>query len=471
MPIQFPDYQRISFDEANPFLTGVGRGQSLAQSFMQFPQDLQNKILANQISKVQAQYAEPMAKEGLTKAQQANLWNPKLWQSEIGLRGAQSGEATAGAGLKRSQSHAADIESAMSQLKLNYLKQMLGGRPGGANIPGNPSMQEGGAQSFMGASAPQQGVSASEQSSPMTPMQGNAPQSGMGSNSPVSQQGASTYGIPTPQPTQQDIANSMLLGMDTFTPRQKQAYQQQQTQIKEYQTGVAESIQAANESQKIGQILSVFNNAMDNTGMKGAFWGTTPSTGMQTLYHPDKSVTNAQIADNAIANMLPGAITDLRAAMGQGQFSVADLKAASQMKFDRAMSDDARRTKTQWVKGVNERFDERAKFLQSMAGNPNSGATKNDADLLWANYQKDFPLINEKGDRYLGQNAKGEKVNLGNWPLYTTPKAVASIKSTGSYKPSQKELNTFMMQYPDGRVLPVKKGQVEIAFRKGARPL
>jgi hypothetical protein len=92
MPIQFPDFQRISFDEANPWLQGMERGQKLTQNFMQFPQDLQAKILANQIAKVQAQYAEPMAKEGLTKAQQENIWNPKVWQSEIGLRGAQAGK-------------------------------------------------------------------------------------------------------------------------------------------------------------------------------------------------------------------------------------------------------------------------------------------------------------------------------------------------------------------------------------------
>lgn len=90
MPIQFPDFGRISFDEANPMLVGAERGQKFMQSAIQFPQDMQAKILANQIAQVQARYAEPMAKEGLTAAQQQNQWNPKIWGSEIGLRGAQA---------------------------------------------------------------------------------------------------------------------------------------------------------------------------------------------------------------------------------------------------------------------------------------------------------------------------------------------------------------------------------------------
>lgn len=90
MPIQFPDFGRISYDEANPLFKGMEQGQKLTQGFMQFPQDMQAKILANQIAQVQAKYAEPMAKEGLTAAQQQNQFNPRIWNSEIGLRGAQA---------------------------------------------------------------------------------------------------------------------------------------------------------------------------------------------------------------------------------------------------------------------------------------------------------------------------------------------------------------------------------------------
>src|SRR5260221_13754567 len=92
MPIQFPDFQRISFDEANPMLMGMAKGQNLMQNFMQFPQDLQAKILANEIAKVQAKYAEPMAQGGLTKLLQENEYNPQRWKAEMALQGAQTGK-------------------------------------------------------------------------------------------------------------------------------------------------------------------------------------------------------------------------------------------------------------------------------------------------------------------------------------------------------------------------------------------
>lgn len=91
MPIQFPDFQRISFDEANPWLVGAERGQKFSQSAIQFPQDMRAKILANQIAAVNAKYAEPNAQAALTTAQQHNIFDPRIWNSEIGLRGAQAG--------------------------------------------------------------------------------------------------------------------------------------------------------------------------------------------------------------------------------------------------------------------------------------------------------------------------------------------------------------------------------------------
>ena len=76
MAIQFPDFQRISFDEANPVLKGLSTGQDMMQKFLKFPQDLQAQILANEIAKVNAKYAEPMAQGNLTKLTQENQWNP-----------------------------------------------------------------------------------------------------------------------------------------------------------------------------------------------------------------------------------------------------------------------------------------------------------------------------------------------------------------------------------------------------------
>lgn len=90
MPIQFPDFGQISFDQANPFLVGAERGQKMTQSAIQFPQDMRAKMLANQIAAVQAKYAEPMTQADLLKEQLFNKFYPQDKQSEIGLRGAQA---------------------------------------------------------------------------------------------------------------------------------------------------------------------------------------------------------------------------------------------------------------------------------------------------------------------------------------------------------------------------------------------
>lgn len=431
MPIQFPDFQRISFNEANPALVGAERGQALMQNFMQFPQDLQSKILANQIAAVQAQYAKPMAEGNLTKLNQENQWNPKIWGSEIGLRGAQ-------AGLAGAQATNLGVDTQTNQLKLNYLKQMLAGQ-GQAAPQGAASTVQGNAG--VGTSAPAQGGQA------QAPAATN-----------------SMYGIPVPQPGQQDIANKMLLGMDTFSPKQENAKVQIQDQYKQFQKGLGDSIQEANAANNLNQAINVFNKAMDNSTYKGHRLGHIESSG---LLSPPGNLAPEQEADRAALQMLPSAIETLKDSMGSARFSNLDMNMASKMKFDRTMDDDARSTQTQWVTGVNERMKEKAKFL-SYVSDPSMGIKKSQADMLWAAYQQDFPLISNDGKNFQG-------TNLGNWPLYTTPKAISSVQATGSYSPSRSEKNVFMMQVPDGKggyqIMPIKKGKVESAFRKGAKPV
>lgn len=448
MPIQFPDFQRISFDEANPWLVGAERGQKFAQSSMQFPQDLMAKMLANQIAQVQAKYAEPITQQYLTKSIQANQWNPKIWQSEIGLRGAEAGkmeketqwydkEAAARIGLQNAQAQGSSAEASMNQMKLNYLSKMLGN---GGNAGSGPSMQGDG----------------------MTT--GNT-SSGGSTNSPST--APSRYGIETPSPTQDDIGNKVLFGIDTFTPRQQQSYQRQQKQNDMFTKQIAESVQNANSAQKARQALSIFNNAMDKANFTGEYWGTTPSSGWRTAVHPMSDFSNEQIADNAVANLIPGAMAEIKEAMGAGKFSVIDMQAAQQMKVSRTMNKESRKSASNFMNGIFSRMDEQSKFYQTV-GNPNAGVDKNTADLLWQNYQNDFPVYDKNTSSF-------NPDNLNNWPLYTTPKAIASVKATGTYKPTDAEKNSFMMQVPDGKggyvVAPIKRGKVESAFRKGAKPL
>lgn len=459
MPIQFPDFQRISFNEANPSLVGAERGQKLMQNFMQFPQDLRAKILANQIAQVQAKYAEPMAQGNLTKLNLENEWAPKLNQATIGLQGAQSGLAGA-------QTKNVNAEAEMNNLKLHYLQQMLGG----GSASQTPTAGGG-----SGNSGQSQEFGAVNQASPgmVEDIANNGNSAYRNGSQPAPQQQApapqsnAVYGIDTPMPSKNDITNKMLLGMDTFTPKMENAKAQQQEQYKSYQATVASSIQEASTAQKMNQIMAMFNNAMDKARYKGPTFGNAPSSGWATAFMPG-DLSAEQIADTQVANLMPGAITDLKDAMGTGKFSNLDMMAASKMKLGRTMSDETRQNQTAWLNGVNERMKERAKFYSTLNSDPRNAPQKATADMAWQEYQNNFPLVGDDGQTFNGSN-------LGNWPLYTTPKAIASIQTTGSYTPSKAEKSTFMMRIPDGRggfvIAPVKKGKVESAFRKGARPV
>lgn len=445
MPLQFPDFQRISFDEANPMLTGMAKGQQLMQNNLKFPIDLQSAILANKL-----------------KGQEFD-WNPRIWESEIGLRGAQSGLAGAQTGLTQSQ-------TGMSNLKLRYLQQVLsGGQPSGGGGGGSVG---GGADSGYSYDSQGRNVVASPDEVSQISQGGNAGMQGGGQPSQQpsggqqqqAPQGNSFYGVDVPQPSQSDIANSMLLGIDTFGPKRDNAKSQIQDQYTQYQKGIQDAIQEANAATNLSQAMSVFNNAMDKSFYRGQRLGHVPSDGYLS---PPGDLSPEQEADRAALQMMPAAIETLKGAMGSARFSNLDMNMATKMKFDRTMNDETRQVQSQWVNGVNNRMQEKSKFMQTM-GNPRSGAMKSDADQLWTQYQQDFPLISKDGKTFQGSN-------LNNWPLYTTPRAIASIRTKGTYSPTAAEKNVFMMQVPDGRggyqVMPVKKGKVESAFRKGAKPL
>ena len=81
-----PQFNPLSFDQANPLIAGLMQGQKFGQSMQRFPLEQEQMQLINAIKQIEAQYAPAMAKEGLTKAQQENQWypqrslNPKIFQ-------------------------------------------------------------------------------------------------------------------------------------------------------------------------------------------------------------------------------------------------------------------------------------------------------------------------------------------------------------------------------------------------------
>lgn len=101
MPIQLPNWQRLSFDEINPIFNGMAKGQGLAQNFLQFPQQLQKAMQENYFNSIRNKYADQMAQQGLTKEQNYNKYYIPDIQSKIGLRGAETNKMNTMTPLER----------------------------------------------------------------------------------------------------------------------------------------------------------------------------------------------------------------------------------------------------------------------------------------------------------------------------------------------------------------------------------
>lgn len=429
MPIQFPNFDRISFEEANPWIKGALAGNQL----MQAPLDLRAKLLENKLNKVKAQYAEPMAKQQLQKAILENKYYAPDIESQMSLRKAEAGklgketswyDREAQARIQEAQALAGmhGVEARQAALFNKILENRF--QPGSKESPTGQTIGS--------------GVSESNMSTPSKD---------------------TTYGIKNPTLSNDDIINKKVFGLDTYSQKQEMFKTQVVKQADEYNNSLTEAVKAAQGANKLKQALNVFNNAMNRSYYTGARLGSLPSTGWQTALMPG-DLSPEQEADRAANQMLPDAIETLRSAMGSVRWSNLDNRMAQTLKFDRSLSKQSRATMTAWTNAAADRLSEYGKFL-SVMNNPNTGLTAQQSKALFEQYQENFPLINEKGDTVL-------RKNLNKWPLYITPKAIETFKRTGSYVPSDAEKNSFMMKLPNGQIVPIKSGKVESALKKGA---
>lgn len=192
MPFTMPDFRPARMEEVNPYanmisnlLQGYKGGVEASYLKPLTEQELQKAIIANQLSKQQFD------------------WNPKIWQSEIGLRGAQAGklgeetkwygrEAQSRIGLQGAQAENMRREAE----KIKFMLQ----HPG---LMGSDASKEIEALRLIGAN-----VNFNNQSIPQMPQQNNA-QSFQGER-PSHPQIASQAMSNIPQVPQQSSLNSSL---------------------------------------------------------------------------------------------------------------------------------------------------------------------------------------------------------------------------------------------------------------------
>lgn len=181
MPLNLPGIPyKLTAEDVGQFdlINALSKGQQFGQQSMLFPGELQKQQLANQIAQIQAKYAEPTAQQSLLKSQQENIWNPKIWQSEISQRQAQTGAIPSEILLRQAQTKEAEALAGLhgtnaqqAALTQQYIRKILSqSQPGtvptaqgGTSIGGiqPPSAQVQGSQNLQQTGTQPQGVQAS----------------------------------------------------------------------------------------------------------------------------------------------------------------------------------------------------------------------------------------------------------------------------------------------------------------------
>ena len=269
----------------------------------------------------------------------------------------------------------------------------------------------------------------------------------------------SAYGITVPTLTKEDIKNKVYFGMDTFSDKQKKAEERISEEKKKFDDLIADSVSKANTATKTKQALTMFNDAMNRSFYRGPSLGSAPSSGFASTFVPSmpfgQGLAPEQEADYAANQLLPGAIAQLTENMHVYRFSNLDMNMSQKFKFYRGMDDKTRELGTNWVNATESRMEEKPKFATAL----NRKVDANTAELLWTNYQQNQSLVSKDGKRILNGN-------LNKWPIYTTPAAIESVRTTGSYTPSKAMLDAVWMKLPDNTIIPVKPNKVKEAIVK-----
>lgn len=207
---------------------------------------------------VQSAYLKPTLEEELQKAKLYNKWYEPNIQSQIGLRGAQAGQARAHTGLLGQQTRAAQLEN-------QYLPQKLQAEMEARKLAAlqnqmfNQMLQE-----RLSGEANQSSMNAPE----YAPGQGQAPTAFTQSSVAPQQAQQPSMGQP-PQLTNEDIVNKKFFKIDTYTPRYK-AYIDSITknmnarEAEKIKTEAKKELKDYDVQSKAEQDLPVLENALQN---------------------------------------------------------------------------------------------------------------------------------------------------------------------------------------------------------------
>jgi|GEM_PF-3512353 hypothetical protein len=422
MPIQFPDFQRISFDEANPWLVGAERGQKLTQSGMMFPQELQAKILANQIAQVQAKYAEPNAAAALKTAQQHNIFDPRIWESEIGLRGSQSSELMSEAQKNKFLVNNPQYISPEGMLISQAIQNQQGNQGGG-----NPAPQAGGSSNMGNIGIPNSATSSVANSlqninaKPGQLPQPNAPQFNSSQYNP----NALAFNMPNlPSPTGNSALDNLYFKKFGMAPAMQAQLDLSKAQAEKYQAENIERNKDFNNQSVVANESTLnahkFLDALDRTNAleRGAVGGNL------------RALSDAAQETDTYANNM--AISATKLFQGNNAVHAADIELNQMAKPSRKQNKDVAFDLAQGVIAKNDRMKERQQFY---ATGTQLGLRPEIMDAMWNKYETERPYINT-------ETKMPNDAYKGTWRDYLHPESVNAYSNGIDFnQPNQKQLD------------------------------
>lgn len=411
MAIPVDYFQPMTFQQANPLLSGIQAGQQIFGQGVQnaylpsaLSQQLQQMRLANAAQQIRNQYLAPQlsANIGLTQAQTG------AQQALPGLYGAEAQEALARGGMFGAQGN-------LLRQETPYLVQSAQG-----DVYKDPILQ----RLFEMQKAQQTGA-ISPNTLGILGMGGNTP---LGTNNTQNQaQQLPNASDPNALQFNDPAQNWALFGspISPLAMMQLQAYgkgldTQAQTGVTQYNDALAKASDEAKLANLTSNFLDQFQNAYDKSKYKGPAAGTLPVTGWHTLLMPG-NLANEQAADNASQN-----IAALKAKMlAGGRVTNYELNYFNQLKPNRSMDPATAQMTHDFLKAKTIQMGEEQNFLNAAK---NNGIDVQTANTLWNNYINQRPVYNFS-------TRTVNKSFQGSWNDYLTPEAISAARSGQNYVP------------------------------------
>lgn len=471
----------LSFDQNNPFLAGLQKGQTIGSNFQNqdlVRQQIQAAQYANQMARAQAQYAQPTALAELLQKQA----QPELTQ-------AQAAQANAIAQLHGTQAQLAQkglpyaggsAQADMQQKQANALQTGIANQVAGASAPSNIFKNQASAFSNpIYSNALQQSRLTGEPIKSILQRWGVIP-----SDVPLPAPNAGNQGAPSPQNTQQGGPNilpvnpnqmadqaarqAMALPPTGMTPQMSGSIQQAlggpqtltpATAPKLFSGNTEQNVglygsplnpyqmagaKAATEAQaktnvtawnnltdnlnkdadnatKLNNALNQFSDAYDKSKLTGPGLGAIPVKGKigAAINYLSHDVTNEQEADQASKNM--------QGLVAHGIFpqrtTNTDLAWLQDFKPGRENTPLAKQSIVDFMQKDTVRQQELANMA---AAARQMGVDPKTTDTLLNNYNNQRPVYN-------WYSRKPNDNFMGTWPEYLDPRYIASVQAGKGY--------------------------------------